>query len=112
MYAVVTAACACPATTSALWMAPLPTVPGGNPVTAVPGLTPRSPRIVDGPVFVTVVPARTAKRKIGTLAALCTKATYAAEPVSVSISHCAPTVCIQLPTLLTKAAADIAANIG
>jgi len=58
-----------------------------------------------------IVPARTAKRKIGTLAALCTKATYAAEPVRVSISHCAPTVCIQLPTLLTKAAAAIAANI-
>ncbi len=58
-----------------------------------------------------IVPARTAKRKIGTLAALCTKATYVAEPVSVSMSHCAPTVCIQLPTLLTNAAADIAANI-
>jgi hypothetical protein len=41
-------------------MVPLLTVPGGNPVTAVPGLTPRSPLITLGPVFVTVVPARTA----------------------------------------------------
>jgi len=30
-------------------------------VTAVPGLTPRSPEIIDGPVLVTVVPANTAK---------------------------------------------------
>ena len=40
-------------------MAPF-TVPGGNPVTAVPGLTPRSPLMTLGPVLVTVVPARTA----------------------------------------------------
>ena len=39
---------------------PLLTVPGGNPVTAVPGLTPRSPEITDGPVLVTVAPASTA----------------------------------------------------
>ena len=32
---------------------PLLTRPGGNPVTAVPGLTPRSPEIIDGPVLVT-----------------------------------------------------------
>ena len=37
------------------------TVPGGNPVTAVPGLTPRSPVTVVAPVLVTVEPARTAK---------------------------------------------------
>jgi len=37
------------------------TKPGGKPVTAVPGLTPRSPEITDGPVLVTVVPANTAK---------------------------------------------------
>ena len=36
------------------WMVPLITVPGGKPVTAVPGLTPRSPEINDGPVLVTV----------------------------------------------------------
>ena len=29
-------------------------------MTAVPGLTPRSPEIIDGPVLVTVVPANTA----------------------------------------------------
>ena len=42
-------------------MDPLDTTPGGNPVTAVPGLTPRSPEIIEGPVLVTVVPANTAK---------------------------------------------------
>jgi hypothetical protein len=41
-------------------MAPF-TCPGGNPVTDVPGLSPRSPLTVVGPVFVTVDPARTAK---------------------------------------------------
>lgn len=37
------------------------TSPGGKPVTAVPGLTPRFPEMIDGPVLVTVVPANTAK---------------------------------------------------
>jgi hypothetical protein len=37
------------------------TVPGGNPVVAVPGLTPRSPLMLVGPVLVTVEPARIAK---------------------------------------------------
>src|SRR5665213_2462827 len=37
-------------------------VPGGNPVTAEPGLNPRSPPVrVVGPVLVTVDPARTRK---------------------------------------------------
>src|SRR6185436_4860313 len=36
------------------------TVPGGNPVTAVPGLSPRSPVTIVRPVFVTVDAARTA----------------------------------------------------
>src|SRR3569623_217221 len=36
-------------------------VPGGKPVTAVLGLTPRSPVTEVGPVFVTVEPASTAK---------------------------------------------------
>ena len=35
--------------------------PRGNPVTAVPGATPKSPVTTVGPVFVTVEPARTAK---------------------------------------------------
>jgi hypothetical protein len=60
LYAVVRSSWACPATASALWMAPF-TMPGGNPVTAVPGLTPRSPLMTLGPVLVTVCPARTAK---------------------------------------------------
>jgi hypothetical protein len=59
-YAVVRSDCAPPATPSAAWMAP-DTIPGGNPVTAVPGLTPRSPPMKVAPVFVTVVPARTPK---------------------------------------------------
>jgi hypothetical protein len=43
-----------------VYVAPI-TVPGGNPVTAVPSETPRSPVMVVAPVFVTVVPARTPK---------------------------------------------------
>jgi hypothetical protein len=52
--------CACPATPSALCWVPF-TIPGGKPVTAVPGLTPRSPEIVEEPVLVTVELANTAK---------------------------------------------------
>jgi len=37
------------------------TIPGGNPVTELPGLRPRSPVMVLGPVLVTVEPASTAK---------------------------------------------------
>ena len=36
-------------------------VPGGNPVTAVPGLTPSSPVMALAVALVTVEPARTAK---------------------------------------------------
>ena len=52
LYATVRSACAC-AATSALTMTPGgPTVPGGNPVIELPGLTPRFPGMV-------VVPSRT-----------------------------------------------------
>ncbi len=37
------------------------TLPGGNPVTALPGLTPRFPLTMVAPVLVTVEPPRTAK---------------------------------------------------
>ena len=60
MYAVVRSDWAWPATALAAETVPL-TSPGGNPVIAVPGLTPRSPLITDGPVFVTVWPPRTPK---------------------------------------------------
>src|ERR1041385_287591 len=46
------------AAASAAWIVPF-TIPGGNPVTAVPGLSPRSPLTVDAPVLVTVEAART-----------------------------------------------------
>jgi len=62
LYAVVKSACApfaTPAPSSMYWV-PV-TVPGGNPVTEVPGYKPRSPPMVLGPVLVTVVPARTPK---------------------------------------------------
>src|SRR5437667_5716726 len=59
LYAVVKASCAWAAAGSPAWIVPL-TVPGGNPVTAVPGLSPRSPLTVVAPVLVTVEPARTA----------------------------------------------------
>lgn len=61
LYAVVRSFCACNATASATCCVPLITVPGGKPVTALPGLTPRSPEMIEGPVLVTVVPANTAK---------------------------------------------------
>jgi hypothetical protein len=40
---------------------PSNTVPGGNPVTEIPGLNPRFPVTTVAPVLVTVEPARTAK---------------------------------------------------
>jgi len=60
LYAAVTSLCACSATASAAWLVPI-TIPGGKPVTALPGLTPRSPVTTVGPVLVAVEPARTAK---------------------------------------------------
>jgi len=42
-------------------MVPPTTDPGGKPMTAEPGETPRSPLTMLGPVLVTVVPPRTAK---------------------------------------------------
>src|SRR5438093_744455 len=59
LYAVVRSSCAWAAAGSPAWIVPL-TVPGGNPVTAVPGLSPRSPLTLVAPVLVTVEPARTA----------------------------------------------------
>src|SRR5439155_14298005 len=59
LYAVVKSSCAWAAAGSPAWIVPL-TVPGGNPVTAVPGLSPRSPLTVVAPVLLTVEPARTA----------------------------------------------------
>jgi hypothetical protein len=60
LYAVVRSDWAPAATASALCMVPF-TVPGGNPVTEVPGLTPRSPLITLGPVLVTLCPPSTPK---------------------------------------------------
>jgi len=37
------------------------TIPGGKPVISLPGQTPKSPKRMVGPVFVTVDPANTAK---------------------------------------------------
>src|SRR2546429_684261 len=59
LYEVVKASCPWAAAGPPAWIVPL-TVPGGNPVTAVPGLSPRSPLTVVAPVLVTVEPARTA----------------------------------------------------
>jgi hypothetical protein len=61
LYAVVASVCALFACASAECIAPDITIPGGKPVTAVPGETPTSPVMTLGPVLVTVVPARTAK---------------------------------------------------
>src|SRR5665648_1257490 len=59
-YAVVRADWASAESVRGRWL-PGVTVPGGKPVTEVPGLTPRSPEMIEGPVLVTVVPASTAK---------------------------------------------------
>jgi hypothetical protein len=59
LYAVVKSASACAATGSTCRVPVI--VPGGNPVTAVPGLTPISPVTAVAPLLVTVEPARTAK---------------------------------------------------
>jgi hypothetical protein len=56
--AVVRSLCAVNATASATCSAPR-RMPGGKPVTAVPGLTPRSSASTEAPVFVTVWPAST-----------------------------------------------------
>jgi hypothetical protein len=58
--AVVKSSWACAATASVMCLVPF-TMPGGNPVTEVPGLRPRSPLMTVRPVLVTVVPARTPK---------------------------------------------------
>src|SRR5687768_15825888 len=52
--------CAAAAVASPAWIVPV-TIPGGKPTTAFPGLTPRSPLTIVGPVLVTVDAPRTAK---------------------------------------------------
>jgi hypothetical protein len=52
--------CAWAATALPAWLVPV-AIPGGKPVTEVPGLTPTSPSTVVGPVFVTALPASTPK---------------------------------------------------
>lgn len=61
--AVVRSLCACAATASATCAVPVKVPFGGalKPVIEVPGLTPMSPLITDGPVFVTVLAPRTPK---------------------------------------------------
>ena len=59
LYAAVRSVWACAATASAAWNDPIVT-PGGNPVYALPGLTPRSVPTTVGPVLVTVWPPSTA----------------------------------------------------
>src|SRR6185503_14417970 len=84
LYAVVKSAWAWAAAASAAWIAPF-TIPGGNPVTAVPGLNPRSPLTMVPPVLVTVEAPRTAKlaaaprtRGACALGATCCKAKFRA----------------------------------
>src|ERR1035438_5050263 len=61
LYAAVKSLLAWRATALPAIIVPLITIPGANPVTAVPGLTPRFPFTTVAPVLVTVEPARTAK---------------------------------------------------
>jgi hypothetical protein len=60
LYAVVKSIWACAATASVMCWTPF-TMPGGNPVTELPGLRPRFPLMTVRPALVTVVPARTPK---------------------------------------------------
>jgi hypothetical protein len=60
LYAVVKSLLACLATALVMSWVPF-TMPGGNPVTEVPGQRPRSPLMTVRPVLVTVLPARTPK---------------------------------------------------
>ncbi len=77
------------------------TVPGGNPVIAVPGLAPRSPVRTVAPVLVTAEPPRTAK--------------VAADPRDAAVGHCAVTtvschvVCRLTPVAGLEAAVKAAA---
>jgi DNA ligase D-like protein (predicted 3'-phosphoesterase) len=58
-----------------------------------------------------MTPAGTENNNTGRVAAVWISPRNVAELVSVSINHCAPTVCIQLPTLLTNWADHIAVNV-
>src|SRR6202453_4683896 len=61
LYAAVKSSLARRAMRSSMYTCPWIT-PGGKPVIALPGEIPTSPTILVGPVFVTVEPARIAKR--------------------------------------------------
>src|SRR6185503_11892441 len=60
-YAAVVASCARAASPPGPRIVPSFKVPGGKPVTDVPGSTPRSPVMIVGPVLVTVAAPSTAK---------------------------------------------------
>ena len=78
------------------------TVPGGNPVTEEPGLSPRSPFTTDGPVLVTAVAPRTANA----LAVPSPTASWAA-----AVSEGAHLTPAQTRQLATDTACDLAASL-
>ena len=80
-YAVPKSFLACATMDAAGWFVPI-TVPGGNPVTAEPGLTPTSPVMVVFPVLVTVVPAKTAKFAAFPRSTNVGPAAYAVDPAA------------------------------
>lgn len=110
LYAVTRSDLACRATASAECCAPL-TRPGGKPLMAVPGLTPISPVMTDGPVLVIDSPARTAKASAvprGTGVAMASAwvgvtATIAAATVAVSAAVSQPEMdrCRAMPRILS-----------
>ncbi len=55
-------------------------------------------------------PDGSASNRIGSMLAVCTSATSVAALGSSTSSHCAPTVCIQVPTLLASMASQSARN--
>ena len=98
LYAVLRSSLAWSATASAAWVAPI-TWPGGKPVTAVPGLTPTSPVMIDGPVLVTVEPASTANGvAVPNPTGACTDAANAAGAPTIPATS---PMAVMVPTAIT-----------
>src|ERR1700693_5671748 len=97
-------------------------VPGGNPVTEVPGLSPRSPPvIVVRPVLVTVLPARTLKFPAVSSGTAGGPAHVAAAVVNIQLKSAAsglpnvsvaPVVIVAVYTVFTSRPGDAGVNVA
>src|SRR5437867_1257994 len=111
LYAVVKSSCAWAAAGSPAWIVPL-TVPGGNPVTAVPGLSPRSPLTVVAPVLVTVEAARTANEPAAPRATGAGPAAVAAVVSAAIANPKAPAKAAVTPVSLTVSGGTVRLTVG